>query len=121
LSLGDNQISDITTISDLANLTELHLWINQISDITSLSNLTNLTQLGLSWNQISDISPLQSLTSLTALWLNGNQISDIEPLVNNIGFSEGDTIGLTDNPLSTTSLNVYIPQLEARGVEVILD
>jgi hypothetical protein len=27
-------------------------------------------------------------------------------------------VGLQDNPLSTTSVNVYIPQLEERGVVV---
>jgi hypothetical protein len=27
-------------------------------------------------------------------------------------------VSLQDNPLSTTSVNVYIPQLEARGVVV---
>jgi len=30
----------------------------------------------------------------------------------------GDTVYLSDNPLSETSINVYIPELEARGVRV---
>jgi len=30
----------------------------------------------------------------------------------------GDIVDLSNNPLSTTSVNVYIPQLEARGVIV---
>ena len=47
-----------------------------------------------------------------------NNISDISPLVENSGLSMGDTIDLRGNPLSTESVNVYIPQLEARGVEV---
>jgi len=28
-------------------------------------------------------------------------------------------VKLEDNPLSSESINVYIPQLEARGVEVL--
>ncbi|GAG89902.1 unnamed protein product, partial [marine sediment metagenome] len=44
--------------------------------------------------QISDISPLISLTSLRTLWI------------------------LEGNPLSTESVNVYIPQLKERGVDV---
>jgi len=72
----------------------------------------------LMWNQISDISPLASLTKLDSLWLYGNQISDIAPLVENSGLSKKDTIALGDNPLSDTSKNDYIPQLEERGVEV---
>jgi len=47
-----------------------------------------------------------------------NSISDISPLVENSGLSEGDTVDLGDNPLSATSINVYIPQLEERGVDV---
>jgi len=27
-------------------------------------------------------------------------------------------VSLTDNPLSSDSINIYIPQLEARGVDV---
>jgi hypothetical protein len=38
--------------------------------------------------------------------------------VENSGLSVGDKVYLGDNPLSTTSINVYIPQLEARGVTV---
>ena len=75
--------------------------------------------LHLSDNHISDVSPLENLANLRHLYLSGNQISDIEPLVNNPGLSKGDRVDLTDNPLSTESIDVYIPQLEARGVEVL--
>ncbi|MFC2009358.1 leucine-rich repeat domain-containing protein, partial [Chloroflexota bacterium] len=93
----------------------------QISDISVLQNLTSLTELFLHENQISNISSLQNLTSLTVLGLNHNQISDIETLVNNSGLSEGDVINLTGNPLSGTAHDTYIPQLEARGIEVLIE
>ncbi|MCJ7808381.1 MAG: leucine-rich repeat domain-containing protein, partial [Dehalococcoidia bacterium] len=118
LDLVYNQISDISPLSSLTSLTELYLHHNPISDISPLSSLTNLTHLDLVYNQISDISPLSSLTSLTELYLIGNQISDIEPLVNNPGLSSGDYVYLWGNPLSTTSIDTYIPQLKARGVIV---
>jgi len=38
--------------------------------------------------------------------------------VSNPGLSEGDEVDLSSNPLSDTSINTYIPQLEARGVNV---
>jgi hypothetical protein len=38
--------------------------------------------------------------------------------VANSELSEGDSVDLRDNPLSTTSVNVYIPELEERGVNV---
>ena len=55
----------------------LNLSENQISDITPLQSLTNLTSLNLYNNKISDITRLQSLTHLTDLYLSGNNISDI--------------------------------------------
>ena len=118
LYLMENQISDIEPLSGLTSLTKLYLLHNQISDIEPLSDLTSLTKLYLLHNQISDISPLSSLTSLEFLYLWGNQISDIEPLVDNPGVSSGDYVYLSDNPLSTISIDTYIPQLKARGVTV---
>jgi len=50
--------------------------------------------------------------------LGSNQISDIEPLVSNLGLAQGDAVQLDYNPLSCTSINVYIPELQARGVNV---
>jgi hypothetical protein len=38
--------------------------------------------------------------------------------VDNEGLSEGDEVQLQQNPLSSDSINIYIPQLEARGVIV---
>jgi hypothetical protein len=40
------------------------------------------------------------------------------PLVENEGLSEGDEVSLTENQLSSDSINIYIPKLGARGVEV---
>ncbi|TAE66346.1 MAG: GTP-binding protein, partial [Bacteroidetes bacterium] len=73
----NNQISDISALQSLTNLTELVLSNNQISDISALQSLTNLTELVLSSNQISGFAFLQSLTNLTWLSLSDNQISDI--------------------------------------------
>jgi len=120
LVLDDNRISDISPVGNLTSLTELNLTWNQISDISPVGNLTSLTVLDLWGNQISDISPLANanLTSLIELWLGSNQISDIKPLVDNLDLGEGDYVNLRFNPLSDTSLNTYIPQLQARGVIV---
>jgi hypothetical protein len=84
LSLGSNQITDITPLVELAELRKLDLWGNQITDITPLANLTNLESLSLSNNQITDISPLANLTNLGGpfgvLELSNNNISDLSPL-----------------------------------------
>ena len=78
-----------------------------------------MTYLDLSWNQISNISPLANLTKLTRLELWTNQISDISPLVDNMGLGAGDYVHLKWNPLSSDSINTYIPQFQARGVTVV--
>jgi Leucine-rich repeat (LRR) protein len=58
------------------------LYENQISDISPLSGLSNLTELSLDNNQISDISALSSLTNLEYLWLEGN------PVIMNMSWEE---------------------------------
>jgi Leucine-rich repeat (LRR) protein len=69
-------------------------------------------------NQISDIPPLAGLTGLGYLYLSYNQVSDIYPLVENPGLNSGDQVTLRNNPLSSTSCTVYIPELISRGVFV---
>jgi len=118
LRLDNNLISDVTPLSSLTNLVKLDLGENQIRDIAPLSHLTNLMKLDLGENQITGITSLSHLTGLTQLYLEKNHITDISPLVENSGLSAGDTLDLRENPLSSTSLGVYIPQLEQRGVKV---
>jgi Leucine-rich repeat (LRR) protein len=119
LDLAHNQIGDIYPLASLNKLTDLNLAHNQISDVSPLVNLTNLMGLKLDENQISDISPLASLTNMVVLHLQANQISDISPLVQNEGLlGTGDFVILFGNPLSDDSTNLYIPQLQARGVNV---
>ena len=120
LYLGQNQISDISPLSNLSGLIVLNVGGNQISDISPLSDLTSLMFLYLTYNQVSDISPFSGLTNLADLWLSHNQIADIAPLVANSGLGDGDKVYLVGNPLSTTSLDVHVAELEQRGVIVML-
>jgi hypothetical protein len=97
-----------------------------------------LSALWLDNNNITDISPLSALIRMgeveegdpwlderdgtkVSLGLRNNQITDIKALVDNEGLSEGDGIDLRGNPLSSYSLDTYIPQLEGRGVNVLYD
>jgi hypothetical protein len=66
------------------------------------------------WN----ISSLAGLVNLFNLTLASNQISDVYPLVINPGMDSGDSVDLTNNPLSIDSCAIYIPALVARGVYV---
>ena len=134
LRLDRNQVSDISSLSGLTNLKLLRLEDNQISDISALAGLTELGLLLLDYNQIADISAISGLTKLgegtwfperegipICLGLRSNQVADINPLVQNAGLANGDGIDLRENSLSAQSYNTYIPQLEARGVNVLYD
>ena len=81
-------------------------------------DLKGLTYLYAITSNITDLTGLEYCTSLTILHLANNHITDISPLVNNEGLSNGDYVQLVANPLSPDSINIYIPQLEARGVTV---
>ena len=105
----------------VANFTdsELEATIREALDKSSgpiyVSELARLTSLAATSGGVEDISVLEYCTNLTDLDLHDNQISDISPLVENEGLGR---VRLADNPLSDDSIIIYIPQLEARGVDV---
>jgi internalin A len=118
LVLGTNRISNIDAISNLTDIQSLYLDHNWITDITPLRNLINLKALWAGYNLIDDISPLGGLTNLQYLQLRFNRISHIQPLVDNPGIGEGDTIDITGNPLTESSMHL-LRLLTQRGVRVI--
>ena len=118
LDLSYNAVSDLAPLSNLTNLEYLSLYNNAVSDLAPLSNLTSLRELGLSYNAVSDLAPLSNLTNLRDLYLYGNAISDLAPLALNVGLDSGDYLSVVNNPLSTISISLYIPFLQARGVRV---
>ncbi len=115
---SERGISDLTGLEYCLNLQGLALTGNGISDISALAGLSNLQGLALTGNNISDISVLTGLSNLEVLFLGSNNINDISALVDNAGLSDGDTVNLMGNPLSAESINIYIPQLEERGVNI---
>ncbi len=83
-----------------------------------ISELEAIISFSLTFSTTADLTGLEYCTNLTELDLRKNQINDISPLVENSGLSEGDIIILTNNPLSETSKEIYIPELQERGVKV---
>jgi len=119
LHLQENQITDLTPLSNHTELTDLHLQHNQITDLTPLSNLAELTDLHLGRNQIIDITPLSNLTKLTDLHLGRNQIIDITPLSNltkltDLHLGENKISNLT--PLSNVNIHEKEPLLFTKSV-----
>ncbi len=133
LYLGDNKISDISALRGLKRLQQLDLQENLIKDVGPLELLTDLRGLNLRQNRIGDetsegqeesvLAPLAGLLSLSFLDLSDNNIRDIMPLVRNCekgGLGIGDTVVLTNNPLSEFARTKEVEYLREKGVTVTL-
>ena len=80
LDLSDNNITDISCLSELASLRDLYLYNNDIENIEPLARLNNLETLNLSCNNITDIEPLSRLINMKELWLSYNNIVHIDAI-----------------------------------------
>lgn len=80
LDLDYRQITNISALSELTNLTGLLLIGNTILDITALAKLENLNFLQLDYNKISDITALAELKNLEYVFLRSNPIEDYSPV-----------------------------------------
>jgi len=120
LYLSNTPVTNLDSIASIKSLQNLIMNNCGIINIDSLATLNKLAKLLLKDNIITDITSLTELHELYELNLGNNNISDILPLVNNWGLDGGnDYVLLYNNPLSDISLNTYIPQLQARGVNVL--
>ncbi len=77
LHLENNNLTDITPISDYTDIQELVLFNNNIVDIDDLSGMTNVTEIDLSENSILDFSDLLSIPNLEFIDLSDNNITVI--------------------------------------------
>ena len=125
LDLNGLQISDVTLLARLTNLTELYVNENQITDLTPLASLTQLTTLWIGGNyitirgrpvplpnwknlkeldlesiQISDLTTLKGFVNLEVLFLNDNRITDLSPLA---GLTNLSWLGLGYNRITDLS------------------
>jgi len=80
VSLYANDITDLSPLKEVKTLKYLFLYNNHISDLAPLAELDQLVLLSLQYNQIRDISPLAGLTQLQELYISHNQIQDLTPL-----------------------------------------
>jgi Leucine-rich repeat (LRR) protein len=140
LSIRYSGITDITPLKNLKGLKELNLYSNNISDIRDLKNciileklnvagnrikeieivrtFKNLISLDISGNSVEDITPLNMLEHIRYFVLQDNKIYNIKPLADNENLGTNNYINLVGNPLDSISVNVYIPNLRARGIEI---
>ena len=104
LWLTDNLVSDISPVSGLTNLNILGVSeCPNLSDISHVRNLTNLTRLDLVRTQVSDISHVRNLTNLVHLDFRHSLVSDISAvrrLINLVHLDFGDTLVSDLSPMA---------------------
>ena len=118
LAKFDLHVDDDRSSWPIDQLRTLALFGRGVSRLSGLEAARGLRTLYAASNGIVDLSPLAGLPNLVQLDLRDNRISDIGPLAANADLGEGDWIALDGNPLSEESLNVHVPALLGRGVEV---
>lgn len=112
LWLPQNQLADISPLSQLPGLVIVDLSGNRITDVTPVSRLTSPSHLYLADNRIEDIAPLAGYANrltVNSLTLNGNRIRDLSPLR-----------PFSSRP-SATGQSVYAGSYQTGGVEVVLN
>ncbi len=120
LSLANSDITDLAPVAALPKLVTLDLWNSSIADFTPLHSMTQLEILELSSVGLSDISFLEDLVNLKFLFLRGNEITSLAPLVANLGIGDGDLVDVRSNPLDLedSGTQADIQALVDRGVEI---
>lgn len=114
----NNLIKDIAPLSQKPELVHLVLEGNMIESIQPLADSRKLTQLNIEFNQVKDLWACQRMTEIHKIYARNNQITDLLPLVLNLTFEKGDTISITDNPLSHHAITRQVPILESRNANV---
>ncbi len=123
LLLSENEIADLTPLSQLQKLTFLELDRNRIVDVAPLANLTNLEHLKLYNNWIEDISPLAPLVNLKYLDVHYNVHvagDETNPIVSDglkdisvvSNFKELDTLDISANMIENIDVILDLPKLE---------
>ncbi|MDF1877608.1 leucine-rich repeat domain-containing protein [Sulfurimonas sp. SAG-AH-194-L11] len=101
LSLSENNISDISLLSQMTNLHKLALTGNKLEDISVLEGLSKLRFIFLANNLITDISILKSQERLKKLVIHSNQLSFLPNLSH---FPLMAYLDVSNNPLMCPSL-----------------
>ena len=76
----NDQISDLSALSELTNLTDLDFSKDNVQSLAPLLGLKNLKNLGFSNNNVSDVSVLKNLTNIQTINMMRNHIYDISSL-----------------------------------------
>jgi len=111
LSLYGLDISDLSPLVELTNLTLLDIGNTQVIDLSPLRELKNLAKLDLRNTWVRDLSPLRELKNLTHLNLNHTKVGDLSSL--------GELINLKELHLSSTNVSDLSPLVELTNLTLL--
>ena len=116
LDISGNQISVISALSNLPNLTYLCFNNNKVESIEPLAGKI-FTHLEFSGNKIKDITPLSSHNSINTLMMENNQIEDASVL-DNILISDANNFSMAGQKITkiideneTGEISIQLPQI----------
>jgi Leucine-rich repeat (LRR) protein len=115
LTIAQVNLKDISWISALPNLTNLHLEKTHIVDISALANCKKLKSLSLLDNDIEDISPIATCHQLQYLDLMNNPIKDIAVLAN---FKALERLYISLHYINSIELLTTLPNLQYLNIAI---
>lgn len=111
LNISENALQDISALMLMKKLRVLRARDNKIGDISALAGLDQLEEVDLSGNRVTDLSPLRGKTKLHVLALDRNPVTDIAPL--------GELPRLEKLSLGSTNPSDFSPLLQLGNLEML--
>jgi Leucine-rich repeat (LRR) protein len=116
-----NQITSLEPLRESRSLIELNLAGNQIADLAPITGALHLYRLDLRDNQVASLAGIPPFRRDATLLLLGNRITHIEPLLAACGHGSKVTIELGRNALEGPAFCQVLPELAARGHEIVFE
>ncbi len=104
--------ADVKTLGELTNLKYLSVYGNtDITDVSPLNNLKNLTHLNISETNATDISCLSNLTNLETLMINNTDVADVSIVSTFTNLKHFEMSSLDKLDVSTIKLPISVETL----------
>jgi hypothetical protein len=118
LDVSSTRVADLSALRGMKNLIQLDLTYTNVTDVSALRDLKNLTQLELGLTSVADISALRVLKNLTQLDLSYTRVTDVSALRELMNFTQLDLNGTGVTDVSALRDLKNLTQLYLNGTSV---
>ncbi|MBX3180560.1 MAG: leucine-rich repeat domain-containing protein [Candidatus Hydrogenedentes bacterium] len=119
LDAADNQITSLVHLRGLRGLVEINLAGNRVTSLEPIAQHEKLYRLDLRNNRLTSLEGMPGFWREATILLHGNEISDIAPILDATGQGDPVCIELGRNHLGPEAFCRDIPELFARGHDVV--